>query len=42
MCDYDMFFWNACVGQPSGVVDVRQFKMSSLYHYLWSNFFCNN
>jgi hypothetical protein len=23
VCDCDMFFWNACVGQPGGVVDER-------------------
>jgi hypothetical protein len=36
VCDCDMFSWNACTGQPSGVVDERQFKMSSLYCSLWS------
>jgi hypothetical protein len=36
VCDYDMFLWNACVGQIGGVVDGGQFKMSSLYHSIWS------
>ncbi len=34
VCDCDMFFWNACAGQLDGVVNKRQFKMSSLYHFL--------
>jgi hypothetical protein len=36
VCDCDMFFWNACAGQPDGVVEKGQFKMSSLYHFLRS------
>ncbi len=32
VCDCDMFFWNACACQPSGVANGGQFKMSSLYH----------
>ncbi len=35
MCDYDMFFWNACADQLGGVADGGQFKMSSLYRSLW-------
>jgi hypothetical protein len=31
VCDCDMFFWNACVGQPEGVANGGQFKMLSLY-----------
>jgi hypothetical protein len=31
-----MFFWNACIGQPYGVVDGRQLKMSSLYCFFLS------
>ncbi len=31
VCDYDMVFWNACVGQPSGMANGGQFKMSNLY-----------
>jgi hypothetical protein len=34
VCDCDMFFWNACIGKPCGVVDGGQFKMSSLYRSL--------
>jgi hypothetical protein len=36
VCDCDMFFWNACAGQPGGMVDGRQFKMSSLYRSVLS------
>jgi hypothetical protein len=31
MCDYDMLFWNACIGPLGGVANGGQFKMSSLY-----------
>jgi len=36
VCDCDMFFWNACVGQLGGVVNEGQFKTSSLYCSLQS------
>jgi hypothetical protein len=36
VCDYDMVFWNACVGQLGGVVDGGQFRMSSLYFFFQS------
>ncbi len=26
-----IFFWNACIGQPSGMANGGQFKMSSLF-----------
>jgi hypothetical protein len=32
--DCDLFFWNACVHQPSGVANKGQFKMSIVYHCL--------
>jgi hypothetical protein len=28
-----IFFWIACTGQPSGMANGRQFKMSSFYHF---------
>ncbi len=31
-CDYDMFFWITCDGQPGGMANGGQFKMSNLYH----------
>jgi hypothetical protein len=30
VCDCDMFFSNACVGQPEGVANGGQFKILSL------------
>jgi len=30
-CDYDMFFWITCVGQPGGMANGGRFKMSNLY-----------
>jgi hypothetical protein len=31
-----MFFWNGCIGEPGGVANRGQFKMSSLYRSLRS------
>ena len=31
VCDSERFFWNVCVGQPSGVHDVGQFAWSKIY-----------
>ncbi len=35
-CVWLWFFLDACVNQPGGMANGRQFKMSSLYHSLRS------
>ena len=34
VCDSKKIFWNVCAGQPGGVHDGGQFKLSNLYRQL--------
>jgi len=38
VCDCDIFFWNACTSQPSGMANGGQCKTSSLYRSLRSRY----